>query len=168
MKPDRRHDLQPKTLKKTSLAVLLIVLIAFSVFLGITAGAIGLGSIYPQINTIAQPVACPGRTMSHSQQISEIGTATYYAAKWYCVDEQTGERSEVSGNTVALISGPVYGVVIFLILFAVFVVALVEGLRLPLRESPIWRLWPLGLILPLALFLGLQFLQTVIQKPQSR
>jgi hypothetical protein len=57
---------------------------------------------------------------------------------------------------------------LFLILFAVFIVALVEGLRLPLRDSAIWRLWPLGLILPLALFLGLQFLQTVIQKPQSR
>lgn len=57
---------------------------------------------------------------------------------------------------------------LFLILFAVFVVALVEGLRLPLRNSPIWRLWPLALILPLAVFLGLQFLQTVIQKPQSR
>lgn len=57
---------------------------------------------------------------------------------------------------------------LFLILFAVFVVALVEGLRLPLRESPIWRLWPLGLILPLALFLGMQFLQTVIRKPESR
>jgi hypothetical protein len=57
---------------------------------------------------------------------------------------------------------------LFLILFAVFVVALVEGLRLPLRDSALWRLWPLALIVPLAIFLGLQFLQTVIQKPQSR
>lgn len=57
---------------------------------------------------------------------------------------------------------------LFLILFAVFVVVLVEGLRLPLRESVIWRLWPLALIVPLAIFLGLQFLQTVIQKPPSR
>jgi predicted dehydrogenase len=57
---------------------------------------------------------------------------------------------------------------LFLTLFAVFIVALVEGLRLPLRESAIWRLWPIALILPLAGFLGLQFLQTVIQKPPSR
>jgi len=119
MKPDRRDDLRPKTLKRSTLAILLIVLLAFSVFLGITAGAIGLGSIYPQLNSIAQPIACPGRAMSHSQQITEIGTATYYAAKWYCVNGQTGERSEVSGNTVALIAGPVYGVVIFVILLAI-------------------------------------------------
>lgn len=51
---------------------------------------------------------------------------------------------------------------------ALFVVALVEGLQLPLRNSTIWRLWPLALVLPMAAFLGLQFLQTVIQKPQQR
>jgi hypothetical protein len=54
------------------------------------------------------------------------------------------------------------------ILCAVFVVALVEGLRLPLRQSQIWRLWPIALIVPLAIFLGLQFLQTVIQKQEPR
>lgn len=91
-------------------------MLAFSIFLGITAGAMGLGSIYPQLNSIAQPIVCPGRTMSHSQQISEIGTATYYAAKWYCVDDRTGERSEVSNNTIALTTGPIYGAVIFAIL----------------------------------------------------
>ena len=45
MKPDRRDDLRPKTLKRSTLAIVLIVLLVFSVFLGITAGAIGLGSI---------------------------------------------------------------------------------------------------------------------------
>lgn len=57
---------------------------------------------------------------------------------------------------------------LMLILLAIFVVALVEGLQLPLRNSTIWRLWPLALIVPLAAFLGLQFLQAVIQKPQQR
>jgi hypothetical protein len=41
-------------------------------------------------------------------------------------------------------------------------------LRLPLRQSQIWRLWPIALIVPLAIFLGLQFLQTVIQKQEPR
>lgn len=53
-------------------------------------------------------------------------------------------------------------------LFALFIVVLVEGLRLPLRNMSIWRLWPLGLILPMAAFLALQFLQTIIQKPRPR
>lgn len=97
----------------------MIAVFAFSTFLGITAGAMGLGSIYPQLNSIAQPIACPGRAMNHSQQVSEIGTATYYAAKWYCVDEKTGERVEVGSNTIAVIAGPVYGLVIFGILLAI-------------------------------------------------
>ena len=97
----------------------MLIIFAFSIVLGITAGAMGLGSIYPQLNSIAQPIACPGQAMSHSQQISEIGTATYYTAKWYCVDEKTGERSELSSNTVALIAGPFYGVVIFAILLVI-------------------------------------------------
>jgi hypothetical protein len=118
MKADRRCDTNPNVLERSTFAALLFVVLAFSMFLGFTAGAMGLGSIYPQINAIAQPVACPGRSMSHSQQVSEIGTAKYYAAKWYCVDEKTGERSEVSGNTVALITGPVYGIVTFVILLA--------------------------------------------------
>jgi hypothetical protein len=112
-------DRQAKTLKKTTLAIALGVLLAFSVVMGITGISIGFGSIYPQINLIAQPIACPGGTMTHSQQISEIGTATYYAAKWFCVDEKTGEKSEVSGNTVALLAGPFYGVMIFAVLLAI-------------------------------------------------
>ena len=113
-----RND-APKTVKRSTLIVGLLIIFAFSIFLGITAGAMGLGSIYPQLNSVAQPLACPGRKMSHAQQISEIGTATYYAAKWYCVDERSGEKSELSGNTVALIAGPVYGLVIFVILLTI-------------------------------------------------
>lgn len=57
---------------------------------------------------------------------------------------------------------------LLMILFAIFVVALVEGLQLPLRNSTLWRLWPLALVVPLAAFLGLQFLQAVIQKSPDR
>jgi len=116
-RPDRNGE--SKTIKRSTLVIGAIIVLAFSIFLGITGGAMGLGSIYPRLNSIAQPLACPGRTMSHAQQISEIGTATYYAAKWYCVDEKSGERSELSGNTVALIAGPAYGLVIFVVLLTI-------------------------------------------------
>jgi hypothetical protein len=54
---------------------------------------------------------------------------------------------------------------LLLMLVAVFVVSLVEGLQLPLRKSLIWRAWPLALVLPLGIFLAMQFLQTIIEKP---
>jgi hypothetical protein len=40
-------------------------------------------------------------------------------------------------------------------------VGIVDGLRLPLREMAIWRLWPGLLVAPLAVFLALQLLQLV-------
>jgi hypothetical protein len=57
--------------------------------------------------------------------------------------------------------------ILLLLLFAMFIVALVEGLQLPLRKLPLWRAWPIALIVPLAIFLALQFLQTIIEKPRS-
>ena len=35
----------------------------------------------------------------------------------------------------------------------------VEGLRLPIRDSAIWSLWPFALLLPLVVFLAMQLLQ---------
>lgn len=39
--------------------------------------------------------------------------------------------------------------------------SVVEGLRLPIRETFLWRLWPATLFVPLVLFLALQLLQFV-------
>jgi predicted dehydrogenase len=54
---------------------------------------------------------------------------------------------------------------LLVMLFGVFVVSLVEGLQLPLRNWAVWRLWPLFMIVPLGIFLVTQLLQTVIEKP---
>jgi hypothetical protein len=93
----KRHkpkiDKPIRKLKRSTLLIGLAVGLAFSIIMGVTAGAIGLGSIYPQLNRIAEPLVCPGTTMSYSRRVSEIGTATYYTAEWFCVDERTGARN---------------------------------------------------------------------------
>lgn len=48
----------------------------------------------------------------------------------------------------------------------VILAAAVEGLQLPLRESPFWRAWPLYLLVPIVLFLLLQLLQGVARRPE--
>lgn len=48
---------------------------------------------------------------------------------------------------------------------ALFVAAAVEGLQLPLRESPVWRAWPAYVLVPIVLFLLLQLLQGVARRP---
>jgi myo-inositol 2-dehydrogenase/D-chiro-inositol 1-dehydrogenase len=54
------------------------------------------------------------------------------------------------------------------VLSMLLMAGLVEGLQLPLRNTIVWRLWPLALILPLALFLLLQLLRLVFERPPRR
>ena len=52
------------------------------------------------------------------------------------------------------------GLLLFSSMF-LLVAGIVEGLRLPFREHPLWRIWPVYLLVPLALFLLLQLLRFV-------
>ncbi len=51
------------------------------------------------------------------------------------------------------------------VLLLLLVAGVVEGLKLPLRDTFIWRLWPVFLFAPLAVFLALQLLQLVFPHP---
>jgi hypothetical protein len=48
-----------------------------------------------------------------------------------------------------------------------FIAVMVEGLRLPMRSWPLWRLWPFYLLVPIAAFLLLQLLQLVVKRDDS-
>jgi hypothetical protein len=48
-----------------------------------------------------------------------------------------------------------------------FVAVVVEGLRLPMRSWPLWRLWPFYLLVPIVAFLLLQLLQLVIKREEG-
>jgi hypothetical protein len=54
------------------------------------------------------------------------------------------------------------------VLGMLFLAGLVEGLQLPIRNSILWRLWPVALILPLVVFLFLQLLRLAFERtPRS-
>jgi hypothetical protein len=48
-----------------------------------------------------------------------------------------------------------------------FVAVIVEGLRLPMRTWPLWRLWPFYLLVPIGAFLLLQLLQLAVKRDDS-
>jgi hypothetical protein len=48
-----------------------------------------------------------------------------------------------------------------------FVAVVVEGLRLPIRSWPLWRLWPFYLLVPIVAFLLLQLLQLVVKREEG-
>jgi hypothetical protein len=49
-------------------------------------------------------------------------------------------------------------------LLVVFLATIVEGLQLPMRNWPVWRLWPFYLLAPIVAFLLLQLLQLAIKR----
>jgi len=49
-------------------------------------------------------------------------------------------------------------------LLVLFLAVIVEGLRLPMRSWPLWRLWPFYLLVPIGGFLLLQLLQLAVKR----
>lgn len=97
----------------------IIALFIFSIILGYTAGARGLGSFYPQLNLVAKPFVCPNRPMSYTQTTSQIGSATYWDATWFCGAEQSGLKTELDANRVFLAASPFYSLLIFAVLLII-------------------------------------------------
>lgn len=108
-----------KKVKRSTLIIWLIGGFIFSILMGITAGSMGLGSVFPQLNLIARPLLCPNGQMSHVQHESEIGTATYWTADWFCVDEGTGVKTELDPDTVFSYAGTMLGLALFVVLLII-------------------------------------------------
>lgn len=111
--------MKTKKVKTSSLVLWLMVALIFSMIMGVIGGARGYGSRYPQLNLIAKPFVCPGQQMSYTQNVSQIGSATYWSAVWFCVDEGLGVKTELDQNTVFLIAGSFYGLIFFVVLFVI-------------------------------------------------
>jgi hypothetical protein len=113
-------DMKIRKVKKSSLVIGFLTALIVSIFLGITGGAMGFGSRFPQLNLVAAPFLCPGQQMSYTQHVSEIGTDTYWTATWFCEDEGSGVKSELDSDTVFMYASPFYSLV-FLVLLLVIV-----------------------------------------------
>ena len=108
-----------RKVKTSSLIIGIIVELIFSIFLGITGGARGLGSLYPQLNLVAKPFVCPNNHMSYTPHVSEIGSDTYWSATWFCGGEQLSVKKELDSDTVFLYASPLYSLVFFAFLLAI-------------------------------------------------
>lgn len=102
-----------RKVKRSALMLGILVELIFAVLMGVTAGARGLGSLYPQLNLVAKPFVCPGSPMSYAQHVSEIGSDTYWSATWFCEDQGSGVKTELDPNLVFLYASPLYSLVFF-------------------------------------------------------
>jgi hypothetical protein len=91
-----------------------LLIFVWFIFMGVTAVSYGFGALYPPLNKVAQPFVCPNGQMtvegytSHPQPGTTI-TQIY----WYCVDRQSGAKTEIVGAPMHVYAGVFYGVVMF-------------------------------------------------------
>lgn len=97
----------------------------WSIFMGITAGSIGVGAVVPSANLIAKPFICPNGSMQHESQVYTVSPVeTVTTLTWYCVDARTGTSTELGIFPMSLYAGTFYGLVLFaVILIGMLIVA---------------------------------------------
>ncbi len=96
----------------------LIGLFAWSILMGVTAISMGGGALFPPINYIAKPLACPTGQFSYNQNVSNPypGT-TYTTAVWTCTDSKSGSETSIDAIKMGVYTGPFYGLLLFLVVF---------------------------------------------------
>jgi len=112
----------------------------WSIFMGITAVSIGIGSLAPQLNSIAGPFVCPNGRMQVDQQVDQVSPVeTVTTLTYYCVDAQSGAKTELNPFTsINLYAGVIYGLLIFLV---VLIIWYFNRSSVVSRESPETRKW---------------------------
>jgi uncharacterized membrane protein len=85
----------------------------WSIFMGVTAVSIGLGAAFPPINLIAKPILCPRGQMTYEESTSNPMPGTSITQiGWYCVDGQSETATPLDIFSIALVAGPIYGLLI--------------------------------------------------------
>ena len=92
----------------------IILLLVWSLFMGVTAISIGFGAAFPALNQIAGPFVCPNGDMRvDSQTYRPMPGTTVTTLDWQCVDKKSGEAQRINELSMFLINGLIYGFVLF-------------------------------------------------------
>ena len=93
----------------------IIILLVFSLFCGVFIISLGIGSEFTTVNTVMSPLVCGTEKIEVAWEynVAHPGHA-FFGSRWLCVDETTRAAQDASMKTT-LISGVVYGLLIFAI-----------------------------------------------------
>jgi hypothetical protein len=81
--------------------------------MGITVFGFGLGAGYPPSSRIAQPLVCPGGTMSYQVTVFRpYPGKTVSRISWICVDA-SGAKKPIDFITLGVYAGSMYGLMLF-------------------------------------------------------
>ena len=96
----------------------IVILLVFSLFCGVFIISLGIGSEFTTVNTVMSPLVCGIERIEVAWQYNVAHPGkTFFGSHWLCVDETTGAAQDASTKT-NLISGLVYGLMLFAIVIA--------------------------------------------------
>jgi hypothetical protein len=96
----------------------LVIILFWSLFMGVTAISIGFGAVFPSMNKIAKPFVCPrGEMEVETQTYRPSPGTTVTTLTWYCVDAASGEKKELGIFPMTLYAGLIYGFILFVVIF---------------------------------------------------
>jgi predicted PurR-regulated permease PerM len=97
-----------------------LMVFGLSMFCGIVGIAIGIGSLFIPLNQIAGPMVCGDRQVKIEQSTrGYLPNEVFTTITAYCVNEQTGERQDVTSaveditTKLQITSGIIYSLIIF-------------------------------------------------------
>ena len=94
--------------------VALFWIFLWSIFMGITAISIGVGTYFPSMNRVAAPFVCPRGEMELETQVYRpYPGKTITTLTWYCADHEAGERTELGIFPMSFYAGVFYGLLLF-------------------------------------------------------
>lgn len=103
----------------------IIIGLLFSIFMGMMAISLGLGTVFPVVNNVAQPIVCPDGEMSAQRTATNPRPGeTYIEASWTCASA-SGAKQPINKFLLTLYAGTIYG----LGMFAFFWIILKLGRR---------------------------------------
>jgi hypothetical protein len=99
-----------------------LIWLGCALFTGVIIFSIGIGAAVPAIHRIAAPLVCPnGVMMQESDYYAHNPTETVITRAWFCVDNTSGDAEEITFKAV-LVAGVIYGILFYLIYFAIMLV----------------------------------------------
>jgi hypothetical protein len=115
----------------------IILLLVWSLFMGVTAISIGFGAAFPALNQIAGPVVCPNGAMRVDEQTYRPSPGTTVTTMdWMCVDNKTGEAQPINEASMFLFNGLIYGFVLFgVIMLGYWIVMKRRAQRMTVRAA---------------------------------
>ena len=97
---------------------IIVILLVFSLFCGFFIISLGIGSEFTAVNTVMSPLVCGTERIEVASQYNVAHPGKkFFGSRWLCVDETTGAAQDASTKT-NLISGAVYGLMLFAIVIA--------------------------------------------------